>query len=64
MRKNPKNPISENLREVTGKRKTSKILDECNSHLEIVSLSGVIVISRQYLLLRTDFSQKNVVGCP
>ena len=35
-----------------------------NGHLEIFSFPQAIENSRQFLLLRTDISQKTVVGCP
>ena len=54
------NYTSENRREFI--RQASKIIHKWNDHLEIVSRPQVIKNSRQYLLLRTDISQKTVVG--
>ena len=44
--------------------KLRKIVHEWNGHLEILSLPETIDNSRQFLLLRTDISQKTVVGNP
>ena len=41
-----------------------RIFHEWNGHLEIFSRRQIIENSRQYLLLRTDISQKTVVGSP
>ena len=44
--------------------KPSKIVHERNGNLKILSLPQGIENSRQFLLLRTDISQKTVVECP
>ena len=44
--------------------KASKIVYEWKVHLEIFSLPQAKENSWQYLLLRTDVSQKIVFGCP
>ena len=44
--------------------KASKIVYEWKVHLEIFSLPQAKENSWQYLLLRTDISQKIVFGCP
>ena len=64
----------ENINEITKKpswesrrdfiRQPSKIVHEWNGHLEIFSLPQAIENSRQFLPLRTDISEKTVVGCP
>ena len=55
-----KNQTLENRREFI--REVSKIVPESNGQLEILSRPQVIENSRQHLLLRTDISQKTVVG--
>ena len=42
----------------------SKIVREWKDRIEMFSRSQAIEDYRQYLLLRTDNSQKTVVGCP
>jgi len=42
----------------------SKIVHECDGHLQIFNRPQAIENSRQYLLLRADILQKTVVGCP
>ena len=39
-------------------------MDEWNADLEIFSCPQVIENSSKFLFLRTDISQKNVVGAP
>ena len=63
---NPKNfrfPFS-TRNSLTWGMQNAKIVHEWNSHLDIFSLPQAIENSRQFLLLRTDFLQKTVVGCP
>ena len=40
------------------------IVHEWNGHLECFSPPQDIENCRQFLLLRTDISQKTVIGCP
>ena len=44
--------------------KPRKMYMDGTGHLEILSLPQGIENSRQFLLLRTDISQKTVVECP
>ena len=59
---NSKNETSENHREFIIYYKALKIVQEWLPR--ILSLPQVIENSRQFVLLRTDISQKIVVGCP
>ena len=55
--------ILENRREFI--REASKIVHEWNGHLEIFSLPQALKSSRQFLLLRTDFTDSTVRDrCP
>ena len=44
--------------------KLRKLVQEWSGHLENFSLPQAIENSRQFLPLRTDISEKTVVGCP
>ena len=55
---------SENRREFVSRGKLWKLYMNGHCHLEIFRLPQAIKNSRQFLLLRTDISEKTVVGCP